>query len=153
VRLSLIVFLLVPGTGLPALPEAGLPTRRARATVLWCARAAILWRARAARATAWPAQADRPADLPSPPARLTQVQHEARVCTNVFFLEDFLNFLALCSVFNTASSAASQIPLCRRLLVSNLGLLRRRHWQSAAQTTRLDLIKECKNVCLYLLWL
>ncbi len=76
-------YCLFPGTGLPALSEAGLPARRARASVLWCARAAVLWRARAARASTRPAQADRPADLPSPTARLTQVQHEARVCTNV----------------------------------------------------------------------
>ena len=43
-----------------------------------------------------------------------------------------LYWLGVCSIFNTASSAAIKIPQCWRTLGLNAGLLRLWHWQSGA---------------------
>jgi len=67
-------------------------------------------------------------------------------CGNDFLNRGIFCLFFLWTLLNTSSSAAPLFQLCRRMLGSNLGLLRLWHRQSDALTSLLDLVH---NVFIY----
>ncbi len=80
---------------------------------------------------------------PRPPASNAGTLEKSRLDSLYYYLFGDVFMRGFSPRYNTALSSAPQVPLCRRMLGSNPGQLRLRHWLSDARTTRLDLIHNC----------